>query len=86
MKKIGGLLWEAYRSICMLGVTMAGLVLFFLWYPDFIGWFSGKLPNPGFLGIIPIVILVAGVSLGVGFGLLSISNWRGLRETTEIEA
>lgn len=69
-------IFVTYVSLCALLATMTILVLFFLWYPDFIGWLSNKIPDSGFLGYIPLVVLIGGLSLGLFPIFLALSKWR----------
>ena len=86
MKKISKILVEAYVTLCKLVMAMVAGVLFFLWYPDFVSWFSNKLPTiPSFLSIIPAIILVCGLSATIFLAYLAIANWRELGKTTEVE-
>ena len=81
------LLLETFVSLVKLATAFVIFVLFFLWYPDFVGWFASKLPTAsGLLGIIPACVFVGGITFGILFNYLSISNWRDLQETTEVEA
>ncbi len=67
MGKNGRLLLRAFGTIAGVVLTSCIFVLFILWYPDFIVWYEIKMANSAlshmiFAGIIPLYIMVAGVT------------------------
>ena len=83
-KAMFGLLLKTCHSFCVLLAAMTAGVLFLLWYPDFISWFSSKFTAiPSFLGFIPIVVLVGGLSGIVFLAYLALPIWRETKLSNE---
>ena len=80
MQKYYDQIWEYLKGIMTIIFAGVGLLLLFLWFPDFVNWLSDKLTliTEGTivfntLGLLPLFVLVGGIAFFVILEMLSIT-------------